>query len=81
MDIQLPGVDGLTLIRTMRSHPHWQRVPIIAVTAMAMAGDRDRCLAAGANDYLSKPLDFDELGRRVRTLLEAVDPATPETDM
>jgi signal transduction histidine kinase/CheY-like chemotaxis protein len=81
MDIQLPGVDGLTLIRTMRSHPHWQRVPIIAVTAMAMAGDRDRCLAAGANDYLSKPLDFDELGRRVRTLLEAVDPATTDTDM
>lgn len=81
MDIQLPGVDGLALIRTMRSHPLWQRMPIIAVTAMAMAGDRDRCLEAGADDYLSKPLDFDELGRRIRALLETADPAAVETEM
>ena len=80
MDIQLPGVDGLELIRTMRAHPLWQRMPIIAVTAMAMAGDRDRCLEAGADDYLSKPLDFDELGRRVRALIETADPAAVETE-
>jgi signal transduction histidine kinase/FixJ family two-component response regulator len=77
MDIQLPGVDGLQLIQAMRSHPLWQPLPIIAVTAMAMAGDRDRCLAAGADDYISKPLDFEELGRRVRSLLDPSETAEP----
>ena len=79
MDIQLPGVDGLALMRALRSHPLWQTVPIIAVTAMAMAGDRDRGLAAGADDYISKPLDFEDLGRRVRTLLKKTDPAGADT--
>lgn len=58
MDIHLPGVDGLTLMQQMRSHLLWQQVPLVAVTAMAMVGDRERCLEAGANAYLSKPLDF-----------------------
>ena len=74
MDIQLPGVDGFQLIQAMRSHPLWQPVPIIAVTAMAMAGDRDRCLAMGADDYISKPLDFALLGQRLRSLLSVADP-------
>jgi signal transduction histidine kinase/ActR/RegA family two-component response regulator len=79
MDIQLPGVDGLQLIEAMRSHPLWQPVPIIAVTAMAMAGDRDRCLAMGANDYISKPLDFELLGQRLRSLLTTADPGRNES--
>lgn len=70
MDIQLPGMDGLQLIRSLRNHPRWQPIPIIAVTAMAMPGDRDRCLTAGADDYITKPLDFDKLIQKVRTLIK-----------
>jgi CheY-like chemotaxis protein len=71
MDIQLPGVDGFELIRQLKAHPLWQNVPVIAVTAMAMAGDRDRCLSAGADDYLSKPLNLEKLIITVRSFVEA----------
>ncbi|VXD22083.1 hybrid sensor histidine kinase/response regulator [Planktothrix paucivesiculata] len=59
MDVQLPEVDGLELMRQLKAHSIWQSVPIIALTAMAMSGDRERCLDAGASAYLSKPLDLD----------------------
>jgi len=68
MDIQLPEVDGLQLVRRLKSHAQWQAIPIIAVTAMAMPGDRDRCLVAGADDYITKPLDFDLLLNKVHAL-------------
>jgi CheY-like chemotaxis protein len=71
MDIQLPGVDGFELIRQLKAHALWQNVPVIAVTAMAMAGDRERCLSAGADDYLSKPLDLEKLINTVRSFVEA----------
>ncbi len=71
MDIQLPGVDGFELIRQLKAHSTWQRVPVIAVTALAMAGDRDRCLEAGADDYLSKPLDLEKLITTVRSLIDS----------
>jgi signal transduction histidine kinase/ActR/RegA family two-component response regulator len=71
MDIQLPGVDGFELIRRLKTHPLWQKVPVIAVTAMAMAGDRDRCLAVGANGYLSKPLDLNEVLVQARCFLQS----------
>ena len=71
MDIQLPEVDGFEIIRQLRATPIWRSVPIIAVTAMAMAGDRDRCLAAGANAYISKPLDLDLLREEVRTAINS----------
>ena len=70
MDIQLPEVDGFELIRQLKAHPVWQLVPVIAVTAMAMAGDRDRCLDAGADAYLSKPLDLPQVIATVRSILE-----------
>ncbi len=73
MDIQLPGVDGFDLIRQLRKSPIWHSVPVIAVTAMAMAGDRDRCLEAGANDYISKPLDLKGLLTKVRALIQNDD--------
>lgn len=73
MDIQLPGVDGFNLIRQLRKSPVWHAVPVIAVTAMAMAGDRDRCLDAGANDYISKPLDLKGLLNKVRALIQTDD--------
>jgi CheY-like chemotaxis protein len=75
MDIQLPEVDGFELIRQLKANPLWQNVPVIAVTAMAMSGDRDRCLEAGADDYLSKPLDLEKLMATVRSLLGAEIPA------
>ena len=71
MDIQLPEVDGFELMRQLKKHSLWQSVPVVAVTAMAMAGDRDRCLAAGAVAYLSKPLDVDRVLETVKSLLSS----------
>ncbi|MFE1743974.1 ATP-binding protein [Coleofasciculus sp. H7-2] len=70
MDIQLPGVDGFEIIRQLKANRLWKPVPVIAVTAMAMAGDRDRCLAAGANGYISKPIDIDLLTTTVRSFMQ-----------
>ena len=67
MDIQLPDVDGFELIKQLKAHALWQRVPVIAVTAMAMLGDRERCLQAGADGYLSKPLNLDRVFSTVRS--------------
>ena len=58
MDIHLPGVDGLTLTKQLQASDTHRRIPVIVQTAMAMKGDRERCLAAGAIDYLSKPIDW-----------------------
>lgn len=69
MDVQLPGIDGFELMRQLKAHPVWRQVPVIAVTAMAMAGDRDRCLEAGADAYLSKPLDFTVALNQIRSLM------------
>lgn len=70
MDIQLPGVDGFELMRQLKAHSLWQKVPVVAVTAMAMQGDRFRCLEAGADDYLSKPLELEQVITTVRSLVK-----------
>lgn len=58
MDVRLPDGNGLDVIKKLREKPEYQQIPIIAQTAMAMKGDRSICLSAGANDYISKPIDI-----------------------
>ncbi|MGC9505768.1 PAS domain-containing hybrid sensor histidine kinase/response regulator [Baaleninema sp.] len=61
MDVHLPDANGLEITRHIKNHPRWQNIPVIATTALAMVGDRDRCLNAGCDDYLSKPIGCDRL--------------------
>jgi len=69
MDMSLPEIDGWETTRLMRAAPETRTVPIIALTAHAMAGDRDRALAAGCNDYDTKPVEFDRLLGKMAALL------------
>ena len=69
MDIQMPEMDGLEAIQCIRQIPELAHTPIVAITALAMEGDRDRCLAAGANAYLSKPIKLKQLAQLIQELL------------
>lgn len=69
MDVHLPGIDGLTAIGRIRGAPRADRVPIIALTARAMPGDEQACLAAGATAYLSKPVELKTLVHRIEQLI------------
>jgi CheY-like chemotaxis protein len=70
MDIMMPEIDGLDTTREIRKIPERKDLPIIAVTAKAMKGDRDRCLEAGAWDYLSKPVNTEQLLSVLRLWLQ-----------
>jgi CheY-like chemotaxis protein len=61
MDIQMPGMNGLEAIRHIRALPEQQKTPIVALTALAMQGDKERCLKAGATEYVSKPIGTTKL--------------------
>ena len=71
MDIQMPVMDGLEATRRLRADPRFTSTPIIALTALAMTGDRERCIEAGATDYLSKPVSLKELTKKIQNLLQS----------
>jgi len=71
MDIMMPELDGYEAIRRIRSDPRFEKLPIISLTAKAMKGDRDKSIAAGASDYITKPVDTDQLLSLMRVWLYA----------
>jgi CheY-like chemotaxis protein len=70
MDIQLPGTDGMSATRLLRSHPTTERIPVLALTAHAMRGDKERILASGCDAYETKPLDYRRFLALVEQLLD-----------
>ncbi len=69
LDMSLPGVDGWTVVGLLRRLPALQPLPVIALTAHAMAGDRERCIAAGCTDYDTKPIEFPRLISKIEASL------------
>ena len=73
LDLNLPGMDGLEAIRRIRADKRFLKLPIIAITAKAMKDDQERCLQAGSNDYLAKPIDLDRLFSLIRVWLPKME--------
>jgi CheY-like chemotaxis protein len=69
MDLEMPVVDGWEATRRLRSNPQTRDIPVIALSAHALAGERERALAAGCNEFDSKPIEFDRLVATVRRIL------------
>ena len=68
MDIMMPLMDGYEAIPKIKADERYKNIKIVAVTAQAMAGDKEKCLAAGADDYISKPIDVDKLLKAIRQI-------------
>ncbi|RPI79109.1 MAG: response regulator [Desulfobacteraceae bacterium] len=79
MDIQMPEMDGYAATREIRKRPDLNKLPIIAMTAHAMKGDREKCLEAGMNDYVSKPIEVDQLLATMRKWLDPLKPTADES--
>ncbi|WNW10476.1 response regulator [Pseudomonas sp. DTU_2021_1001937_2_SI_NGA_ILE_001] len=73
MDVMMPEMDGFEATARIRKDPRWRKLPVIAVTAKAMKDDQERCLQAGANDYLAKPIDLDRLFSLIRVWLPKME--------
>lgn len=69
LDMMMPEMDGYETAQKIRSNPAWKKIPVIAVTAKAMSGDRDKCINAGASDYITKPIDLDQMMSLLRVWL------------
>ncbi len=69
MDINMPDMDGYTLTAQIKSMPGYERIPIIAITANVMRGDREKTLEAGCDGYIQKPIDIDALTREIEKFL------------
>ena len=69
MDISLPGLDGWEATRRLKARPETQAIPVIALTAHAMAGDREKCLEAGCDEYDTKPVEFPRLLEKIQRFL------------
>ena len=69
LDMMMPKMDGYETAKRIRQNPAWKKLPVIAVTAKAMTGDRDKCIQAGASDYITKPVDIDQLLSLLRVWL------------
>lgn len=65
MDLSLPKMDGWTATRHLKSNPELQHIPVVALTAHAMVGDKERALEAGCDDYISKPINLKELAKKL----------------
>lgn len=71
MDLSLPKVDGWTATRQIKANPELQKIPVIALTAHAMVGDREKALDAGCDDYVTKPINLPELMKKLNEYLES----------
>ena len=71
MDVMMPDMDGYETMRQIRRRERFRKLPIIAITAKAMKGDREKCIDAGASEYISKPVDADQLVSMMRVWLGA----------
>lgn len=71
MDLSLPGIDGEEATRRIKADPVTKRIPVIALTANAMAGDREKALAAGCDDFDTKPVELERLLGKIRALTQA----------
>lgn len=78
MDLSLPGLDGWEAARQIRNNPETRAIPIIALSAHAMEGDREKALAAGCDDYDTKPVDFPRLRAKIDALAGKQKPGGPQ---
>ena len=77
MDIMMPGMDGYETMTSIRSIAQWSAVPMIAVTGKVVGSERERCIAAGATDYIPKPVDTAELLEAIGSWLPSRPPTAP----